>query len=61
MSTEQIFLDAEALDAGYKPFLVEGQEAGELSEIVGRAGVRAGGLPRSYRERPCHRRCRVAR
>ena len=42
MSTEHAILDAEALDAGYKAFLVEGQEAGELSEIVGRAGVRAG-------------------
>lgn len=43
MSTpEQNVLDADALDAGYKPFIVEGAETGELSELVGRAGVRAG-------------------
>ena len=42
MSTDHTILDADALDAGYKPFLVEGEETGQLSELVGRAGVRAG-------------------
>ena len=42
MSTDHNILDSEALDAGYKPFLVENQETGELSELVGGAGVRAG-------------------
>ena len=42
MSTEHTILDADALDAGYKPFLVEGDETGQLSELVGRAGGRAG-------------------
>ncbi|GCD91181.1 cupin domain-containing protein [Nocardioides sp. LS1] len=54
MSTEQTVLDAEALDAGYKPFLVEGAETGELSELIGRAGVRAGVFrvqPREYPDR----------
>lgn len=42
MSNEQSVLDATALDAGYKPFIVEGEETGELSELDGGAGVRAG-------------------
>jgi uncharacterized cupin superfamily protein len=35
-------LDAEALEAGYRPFIVEGEPTGELSEIDGGDGVRAG-------------------
>ena len=44
MTTDPNVLHAEALDAAYKPFLLEGKPAGKHAEIVGRAGVRAGVL-----------------
>lgn len=42
MTTDHNIVDAVGLDAGYKPFLVEGDDTGELSELAGGAGVRAG-------------------
>lgn len=35
-------LDATAIEAGYRPFLVEGEVTGELSELSGAEDVRAG-------------------
>lgn len=47
MSTEPDLLDAEvrnaeAIESGYRPFIVEGEPTGELSELSGGTGVRAG-------------------
>jgi uncharacterized cupin superfamily protein len=35
-------LDADAIEAGYEPFIVGGEPAGSLSEIAGATDVRAG-------------------
>lgn len=42
MTTQRHLIFAEQLSAGYKPFIVEGEVTGELSEVPGRDDVRTG-------------------
>lgn len=42
MSIDHSHVNAEKLETGYRPFIVEGEEVGELSELRGAADVRAG-------------------
>ncbi|WP_426005252.1 cupin domain-containing protein [Paenarthrobacter sp. NyZ202] len=42
MTTQSHLINAEQLSAGYKPFIVEGEVTGELSEVPGREDVRTG-------------------
>jgi uncharacterized cupin superfamily protein len=38
----EVLIDTQQLDTGYRPFIVEGDEVGELSELPGAEDVRAG-------------------
>ena len=42
MTTQHHLIYADQLSAGYKPFIVEGEVTGELSEVPGRDDVRTG-------------------
>ncbi|MFM9695020.1 cupin domain-containing protein [Streptomyces europaeiscabiei] len=42
MEAKYTVMDATRLERGYVPFLVEGRETGELSEVRGREDVRTG-------------------
>ena len=42
MGNHQVLINNQELDSGYRPFIVEGQEVGELSELPGAEDVRAG-------------------
>ncbi|MER5184099.1 cupin domain-containing protein [Streptomyces sp. NPDC002896] len=42
MGTQHTVVDAAQLERGYVPFLVEGRETGQLSEVRGREDVRTG-------------------
>lgn len=42
MTPNSTVLDAAALADGYKPFIVEGNPTGQLSEVAGRDDVRTG-------------------
>lgn len=42
MTTQRNLIYADQLSIGYKPFIVEGEVTGELSEVPGRDDVRTG-------------------
>jgi uncharacterized cupin superfamily protein len=42
ISVNYSVLNAQQIDGGYKPFIVEGQATGQLSELPGRDDVRTG-------------------
>jgi uncharacterized cupin superfamily protein len=42
VGNDQTVLDGAALEKGYRPFIVEGAETGQLSELTGADDVRAG-------------------